>query len=50
MSYNLTEIGQWAHAVGPQYNWVMDEPELDTLSKFVEQAHGADLAVHPYTC
>ena len=50
VSYNLTEIGEWAHGVGPNQNWLMNDGRLpNETSKFVDDAHAAELAVHPYS-
>ena len=52
--YDLKEISEFAHGVGPQVESVLfyeDETwQNDTYhSKFVEEAHANGLAVHPYT-
>jgi glycerophosphoryl diester phosphodiesterase len=53
VTYNLTEISQFAHGVGPRSDWLFNyknEPyNLTSPSLFVEECHELGLAVHPYS-
>lgn len=50
VSYNLTDIGKWAHGVGPLSDWLMGDGRADNeTSKFCDEAHENMLAVHPYS-
>lgn len=53
MSYNLTEIAQYAHGVGPKTDWLFkyeNEPVNNSApSKFIEECHSLGMAVHPYS-
>jgi glycerophosphoryl diester phosphodiesterase len=52
-TYDLKEIATYAHGVGPNYQWLFfyenETFNLNLPSKFIEEAHSLDLAVHPYT-
>ena len=52
-SYNLTEIANLAHGVGPKSDWLFkydNEPfNLTSPSKFIQECHSLGLAVHPYS-
>ncbi|XP_013166886.1 PREDICTED: glycerophosphodiester phosphodiesterase GDPD6-like [Papilio xuthus] len=48
----LREIAKYAHAVGPEKNYIIPRKEDNTLGEptnFVKDAHAAGLEVHPYT-
>ena len=50
-NYDYDEITKYAHGVGVPADWIMNQlpPTDDDYSKFIEQMHDLDLAVHPYT-
>ncbi|CAG5017698.1 unnamed protein product [Parnassius apollo] len=48
----LKEISTYAHAVGPEKNYIIPRKADDTLGEptsFVQDAHAAGLEVHPFT-
>eukprot|EP00347_Sterkiella_histriomuscorum_P008381 403345315 len=52
-AYNLTQISEYAHGVGPQQEWLFlydNSTQWNTTNEslFIEQSHAAGLAVHPY--
>jgi glycerophosphoryl diester phosphodiesterase len=53
VSYDLKEITEYAHGVGPQEEWIFlyknETWNTTNDSKFIEEAHNLGLAVHPYT-
>jgi glycerophosphoryl diester phosphodiesterase len=53
VSYNLTQIAEVAHGVGPKSDWLFkyenETFNLTAPSKFIEECHRLGLAVHPYS-
>ena len=58
-TYDFAHVATYAHGVGPDSKYVMYDTKLDgesgqdpvtnDRSKFIDEMHGLDLAVHPYT-
>lgn len=51
VTYDLEDISGFAHAVGPHQNWLFQNETFNATapSRFVEECHRLELAVHPYS-
>ena len=53
LDYNLEEISQYAHGVGPNHKFLFSYNDenfnLDEPSQFVRECHSLNLLVHPWT-